>query len=304
MPLSLMQGGELSVASVVFATDFSDASHNAGTYAAALAAHFHAELNVFHAFLPSQSAREAEATTQRQSVERSEHVRNLECAAEALRSSTQPVRTHLVEGDPSDEIAIFADSLPQALLVVGTHGGGGLERRLIGSVAERSLRRAASPTLTVGPLVPPPDPTHPFRSMLYATDCSAMAARAAPLACAFASSFASDLKVISIIDEAAGALPDILAELDFHTHQQIAAQLASQCAFFSHPRALASPRTAKEEILKYAEQFRSDLLILGVHRRAAIELFDRNSVTIQLIARAHCPVLTVTRDALPTRAGS
>jgi nucleotide-binding universal stress UspA family protein len=299
MPLSLLQHGQLSIASVVFATDFSPASHTAGLYAAALAKHFHAELIIFHAFLPGQSAREAEANTQKQSVERSVRVHQLEVAAESLRSITEPVRTHLFEGDPSDEIAVFADSLSHALLVLGTHGGGGLERRLIGSVAERSLRRAASPTLTVGPLVPFPDPLQPFHAMLYATDCSDMASRAAPLACAFASSFANELKVINIVDAPAGALPEILADLDFHAHQQIAEQLASQCEFFSEPRALASARAAREEILKYAIQSQSDLLILGVHRRAAIELLDRNSITIQLIARAHCPVLTVTRDSLP-----
>ena len=300
MPMTLLQGGQISIRTIVYATDFSPTSQNAGLYAAALASHFQAELIVLHTYLPSQSAREAEFATQKSSVERLDHIHRLQAAAAALESPTFSIRTQLIEGDPSEKIAAFADALPAAMLVLGTHGGGTLERHLIGSVAERTLRRAATPTLTVGPLAPAPEP-HPFRSILYATDCSAMASQAAPLACALASSFASTLKVISIVDERAGATPDVLAELDFRTRQALAEQLADECPHFTQPRALALARSARDEILHYAGLEHSDLLILGVHRRAAIELFDRNSITIQLIARAPCAVLTVTRDSMPSK---
>lgn len=298
MPMTLLQGGQLAIRSIVFATDFSPTSQNAGLYAAALARHFQAELVVLHTYILSQGAREAELATQKNSVERLEHLQQLQDAASALESPAHTTRTQLIEGDPSEKIAAFADAIPTAMLVLGTHGGGTLERHLIGSVAERTLRRAATPTLTVGPLALAPE-QHPFRSILYATDCSAMAAQAAPLACALASSFASELKVISVVDERAGATPDVLVELDFRTRQAISQQLTDACQHFTQPRALALARTARDEILYYADRSHSDLLILGVHRRAAIELFDRNSTTIQLIARAPCPVLTVTRDSMP-----
>jgi nucleotide-binding universal stress UspA family protein len=203
-----------------------------------------------------------------------------------------------LDGEPSEMIPAFADGIPHSILVLGTHGGGSVERHLIGSVAERSLRRAACPTLTVGPQVPELNRLNTFECMLYATDCSEMASRAAPLACAMARTFASTLKVISIIDDEDGPVADVLAELEFQTHQAIGDEIKGQCEDFSEPRVLANSKRAREEILKYADKTKSDLIILGVHRRKTIEIFDRNSVTIQLITGAHCPVLTVTKDSL------
>jgi hypothetical protein len=61
MSIGVRHDARLSVASIVFATDFSSASRNAGFYAAAMARSFDAELIVIHAFILSQSAREAES---------------------------------------------------------------------------------------------------------------------------------------------------------------------------------------------------------------------------------------------------
>lgn len=303
MAINVSHDAGLSIVSIVFATDFSSASRNAGLYAAAIARHFNAELIVIHAFILSQSAREAESLSRIDSGERRHLEKQLRATAGSLALYGERLHVELLDGEPSERIAAFADAIPHSLLVLGTHGGGSIERHLIGSVAERSLRRAASPTITVGPKVPELRGNQIFSRMLYATDCSEMAARAAPLACAMASSFSSALKVISVIDDKSAAVPDLLADLEFRTHRVIASQLDGQCDHFSEPRALASPSRARQQILKYANETTSDLIILGVHRRKTIETFDRNSVTIQLITDAHCPVLTVTKDSLSGESG-
>lgn len=298
MPIDVSRDARLSIASIVFATDFSSASRNAGLYAAAIARHVNAELMIIHAFILSQNAREAEFLGRIDSAERRHLEEQLRTTAASLVPSGESVRVALLDGEPSEKIPAFADGIPHSLLVLGTHGGGSVERHVIGSVAERSLRRAACPTITVGPKVPELSRTQIFSRMLYATDCSEMASRASPLACAMARTFSSDLRVISIIDDKEGPLADLLADLEFHTHQAIANQIEGQCDHFSEPRVLASSKRAREVILKYADDTKSDLIILGVHRRRTIEILDRNSVTIQLITGAHCPVLTVTKDSL------
>jgi len=113
-----------------------------------------------------------------------------------------------------------------------------------------------------------------------------------------ARTFSSALRVISIIDDKDRPLADVIADLEFHTHQAIADQIEGQCDHFSETRVLANSRRAREVILKYADDTKSDLIILGVHRRKTIEILDRYSVTIQLITGAHCPVLTVAKDSL------
>lgn len=154
MSINVSHDAQLSIASIVFATDFSSASRNAGLYAAAIARHFNAKLIIIHAFILSQSAREAESLSRIDSAERRHLKTQLQSTAASLVVSGESVRTELLDGEPSEKIAAFADAIPRSLLVLGTHGGGSVERHLIGSVAERSLRRAACPTITVGPNVP------------------------------------------------------------------------------------------------------------------------------------------------------
>jgi nucleotide-binding universal stress UspA family protein len=299
MSVNPLQNGQLAIGSIVFATDLSSVSEKAALYAVILAQHFQAKLVVAHAFIPSQSAVEVEVLKQHPSADRIDRLRKLDETAAPLHARGLNVTTRLLEGDPSDKIPAFADAQTRPLLVLGTHGGSSLGRRIIGSTAERCLRRVASPTITVGPHVPVPDGARPFRAILYATDSSTMASRAAPFACAVARSFQSELRVISIIDEHNCLVPDLIADLDFRTQEQIKRQLPGACDHLTESRALASAGDARDQILRYAADTRSELLILGVHRRATIELLDRNSVTIQLIARATCPVLTLTRDAVP-----
>ena len=55
----------------------------------------------------------------------------------------------LREGDPADEILAYADEIEADAIVAGTHGRSGIERRLIGSVAERLVRYATCPVMTV-----------------------------------------------------------------------------------------------------------------------------------------------------------
>ena len=72
--------------------------------------------------------------------------RALDAIAESRR-----LRTILRVGDPVTEIlAAIAGEAPE-MLVIGTHGRRGLERLVLGSVAERVLRQSRVPVLTVAP---------------------------------------------------------------------------------------------------------------------------------------------------------
>jgi nucleotide-binding universal stress UspA family protein len=67
----------------------------------------------------------------------------------ARRQCPAPVTGHLAEGDPVDEILRRARSLSADLVIVGTHDTVGLERFLLGSVAEKIVRRAPCPAMVV-----------------------------------------------------------------------------------------------------------------------------------------------------------
>ncbi|OYR48289.1 MULTISPECIES: universal stress protein [unclassified Halorubrum] len=71
-------------------------------------------------------------------------------AVEELAEETVvDVETAVVEGSPSREIIRYAEGNGCDLVVMGTHGRGGIDRLLLGSVAEKVVRGAAVPVLTV-----------------------------------------------------------------------------------------------------------------------------------------------------------
>ncbi len=65
------------------------------------------------------------------------------------RPETVDVDTMLRRGTPWSEIEAVAKELKSQLIVMGTHGRRGIARALIGSVAERIVRTAPCPVLTV-----------------------------------------------------------------------------------------------------------------------------------------------------------
>lgn len=64
-------------------------------------------------------------------------------------SNGVPVETTVTEGDPAETTLDYADQLGADMIVAGTHGRSGMQRRLLGSVAERLVRHATCPVLTV-----------------------------------------------------------------------------------------------------------------------------------------------------------
>lgn len=59
------------------------------------------------------------------------------------------VETHVAEGVPKTEILDAIERLPIDLVVMGTHGRTGIDHYLIGSVAEKVVRRSPVPVMTV-----------------------------------------------------------------------------------------------------------------------------------------------------------
>ena len=57
----------------------------------------------------------------------------------------------VIYGDPVDQIIDFAKTNNADLIIVGTHGAKGLEKILLGSVAERVLKRSHCPVLVMNP---------------------------------------------------------------------------------------------------------------------------------------------------------
>jgi nucleotide-binding universal stress UspA family protein len=73
----------------------------------------------------------------------------LETVRESAERSGIEIDCSLLEGSPAREIVRYADEQDCDLVVMGTHGRGGINRLLLGSVAEQVVRTSPVPVLTV-----------------------------------------------------------------------------------------------------------------------------------------------------------
>jgi nucleotide-binding universal stress UspA family protein len=143
----------ISLKQILVPTDFSDASGAAVRYGRAFAAAFQGSLHLLHViedpfiyapvsegYVPPLTFYEDMETAARAQLERVlTPEERTECHAELV---TQ-------KGSPFVEIIRYARSRNIDLIVMGTHGRGAIAHMLMGSVAERVVRKAPCPVLTV-----------------------------------------------------------------------------------------------------------------------------------------------------------
>lgn len=144
----------IAIRKILVPTDFSETAAVALTYAQALAQQFGAAVDVLHVVPAPYSALagpEVPSYSPQQLVahwEEDARVRLESLLTEAERSA---LRARLLTrvGHPFVEIVRYAREESIDLIVMGTHGRGAVGHLLLGSVAERVVRKAPCPVLTV-----------------------------------------------------------------------------------------------------------------------------------------------------------
>lgn len=134
----------IHVKKILYATDFSSYSNQAYFHAIALAEHHGASLTILFVYTPDgmQSGQGSNGSADRQHWrEQLEQIRPI--------NASIPVHHVMLEGEAAGEIVRYAVDAGMDLIVMGTHGRTGLERLLMGSVAEKVMREAPCSVLVV-----------------------------------------------------------------------------------------------------------------------------------------------------------
>jgi universal stress protein A len=139
---------------ILFPTDFSEQAHKALGYAGELAKLYRAPMTIV--FVNPPPVVVPDGMTYMVPSNMPEILDAFEkdlgkLRAEARELGAPEVSTKLVNGVPWNEIVELAMVGKYDLIVMGTHGRGGLKHLLLGSVAEKVVRKAPCPVLTVGP---------------------------------------------------------------------------------------------------------------------------------------------------------
>ena len=140
---------------ILFPTDFSPISQQVQNYACVLAGKFSAELHALHVVPDPMPVPGPEGSwiLPDCSAPKLIHDAELELAVRmeaALAEGITVVRSVQV-GSPVHTIIDYACKHGIDLIVIGTHGHTGLSRLLLGSIAEKVVRLATCPVLTVHP---------------------------------------------------------------------------------------------------------------------------------------------------------
>ena len=138
---------------ILHPTDFSECAALAEQQALALAQRLGGEIILFQALVEAPlygegllNAREAQKVYDAQ---RTWAEQSLTARAAQLGQAGVSARWRVAVGVPFEEIVRAAREEQADMIVIGTHGRGGLNRLLLGSVAERVIRTAPCPVLTV-----------------------------------------------------------------------------------------------------------------------------------------------------------
>jgi len=144
----------MEIKRILFPTDFSEGSSHAIPYVADLTRHYQARLYVVHVlydiakatgfYVPHVNIEEVYRDMERNALKECE-----KWCCEELRGYKE-IEYRILKGIPHEEILRFADENMIDILITGTHSRRGLDRIIFGSTAERIVRHARCPVLTVG----------------------------------------------------------------------------------------------------------------------------------------------------------
>ena len=279
---------------VLCPVDFSELSSLALRYADAFANCGGARLTVLYAnpFLPPPHADVA------QHAEMEERFRKWHAdAATKLRTfvnntlgaEATKVQTAVVEALPVDGIRAVTAQLDANLVVVGTHGQSGVNRLMMGSVAERILRESSSPVLTVRGDSLAPGETLRIARVLCPVDNSGASRRALAWVSRMARCFGSSVTVLHVRgkDNAAAGIEDLEAWIPANIRQDL------------HPDGVVREGDVAEEIVALAQGLPADIVVIGAQHRPFHGVSVIDPATVMVVRHAPCPVLTVIAPGAP-----
>lgn len=146
----------IALSRILYPTDFSEVSLNAMKYAKALAQQFDAELHCLHVvdeaynYWLSLGPDGVPMGPDPEEVNDAANEKIKAFEAEYLEDMPRRV-VSIVRGHPFVEIIQYAKRENIDLIVIGTHGRGAIAHALVGSVAEKVVRKAPCPVLSCRP---------------------------------------------------------------------------------------------------------------------------------------------------------
>ena len=274
---------------VLCPVDFSRPSAVALRLAANLAAGTHAGLTLMHAHFWQAPPYFTESQLADLSQQFKDSMQDADRALAEFAVRERPgcsASRVIVDAAPAEGILKVTRETGADLVVMGTHGRSGVNRFLLGSVAERVLHESTVPTVTVrAPLGDRAEPGF-IKKILCPVNDSPAAKKSLQVAARLALSLNAQLTVLHVIEEhRSGQRPDVCAWLSESDRQGCRVQ------------EVVDSGTAADRILDIGLKASADLLVMGAQHRPFADASVIGTTTVRVVRHSPIPVLTVTRSS-------
>lgn len=277
---------------ILVAVDDSEPSQRALAFAIRLATQYEGALTCVHgvdwaaAVSTLEAGLSAEDPTPIVEALRTEGKALLARACAQARGAGIACDEQIVEDKPEDAILSAARNADSLVIVLGTHGRGGIGRAVLGSVAEGVVRRSETPVLAIHPAnaLAPEGP--PFKNVLVAIDEGEPSEAAVRIAVTLLPQDGHQLTFCTVVTEP-GEGPSAKAQLTLDRALEYAREYhvtAESCMLSGKPT---------DSIVAAASERQADLIVVGTHGRKGLERLFSGSVAESVLRSAQIPVLIV-----------
>jgi nucleotide-binding universal stress UspA family protein len=294
---------------ILATTDFSLASLEGVRYAVWMAQRFSASVLLAHVFEPAPRFSGMEDVI----LAREDHEVVRLAAAQLNRLAVRESRkglemtSRVSKGKPFHEIARLARECETNLIVIATRGHTGLKHVWLGSTAERVVRHAPCPVLTVPALRPAARGTgvRPIRlkRIVVPIDFSETSVQALPYAVAFAEKFGAEIILLHVVElfEPLQDHEEGLGEMAEWDREDLVesclTRLRQEVLAGRHVRTGVRHGVPFQEITRAATSLAADLIIMTTQGHTGLKHVFLGSTAERVVRHADCPVLVVRDEA-------
>ena len=285
---------EIKLNNLLYLTDFSEPAEAALPFVTAIAREYGSEIYACHILLPNVYACMAPEFGDVVAA-------GLEEEAQAEMRRIEPQLSglpHRIRIERGPEVRATLQRIVAEndidLVVLGTHGRRGVQKLLLGSVAEEIWRHVNVPVLTVGPGVSRSHGEKGFHCVLFATDFTRESLEGLPYALSIAREYQAHLVLLHVVRQF--KKEEILGELSASDAIYYLGQLVPTDAGLRHrPELEVKYGAAAQNIIDAASRCGADLIVLGVRQGDAfgVATHVRRTIAHEVVVSAPCPVLTV-----------
>ncbi len=292
----------MKVKKVLFPTDFSRAANQALPHALKIAQKYKADITILHVATPYSDDPNAPEYQQLDEGNFKEYIEKSLGEVSQAMGSSQKVTTEVVrEVAPATGILDFIEEKGIDLTVMGTQGHSALAQFFLGSVAERVVRHASCPVLTVAQDGKEYRNNPDYQNILVAFDFSEHSKKAAREASEMASQYGARIQALYVVEQEVHPafylkwkesmlreLPGIAQE----AKESLRSALGEEGLENIDVHVEIGEKKAHTEINEFVRTNQMDLIVMGTHGLSGLDRMLLGSTTERVVRTASCPVLT------------